>query len=234
MPSESELLQNIPDAKPVRVFIPIIDTIERYRVSGILQKVSGNAFQLLFKAGALPTEAIDGSRSFLIGIDLGGPNLSIEAKLVTLVNDQVLDMVVEHSVSHAQMREFFRVDATTSVISSSFRPEFSGQEGKPWSIRGKTIDISGCGILVKFGQAVPEDQHTKLEIALSGDDSGTITTIAHPVRSTKVADDHYEVAYQFDEITTEDRDIIIGYCLLVQRLHLRLKVQVRDGDNKRP
>lgn len=230
MSSDLQLLRSIPDAKPVRVFIPITGKTERYRVSSILRKTNGAAFQLLFQAGVLPTDAIDTTQTCLVTVDMGGPNVSIEARVTRIINEQALEMGIVKSVSHEQMREFFRVDATTSVISSSFHLEFFGQQGKPWSIKGRTIDISGSGILALFTEPVPEDKQVKLEIALSTDNDETITTLAHPVRSMKIAENHYEVAYQFDDISTEDRDKIIGYCLIVQRKHLRLKVQVRDAD----
>lgn len=229
MASENPLLDSIPDAKPVRVFIPITGKAERYRASCVFHKTGATKFQLLFQPGVLPTEVIDTYQTCLISVDMGGPNISIEARITKIVGEQTLQMALEKSVSHEQMREFFRVDATTSVISSSFQSEFFYKQGEPWAIRGRTIDISGSGILAVFTEQPPNDKQIRLEIALSTGESGTISVLAHPVRSLKIAENHYEVAYHFDDISTEDRDRIIGYCLIIQRKLLRLKVQVKDS-----
>lgn len=229
MTSDIHLLDSIPDAKPVRVFIPITGKAERYRASCILHKTGPTAFQLIFQAGVMPTDVIDIYQTCLISVDMGGPNISIEARITKIIGEQTLQMAIEKSVSHDQMREFFRVDATTSVISSSFHPEFFDKKGEPWAMKGRTIDISGSGILAAFTEKPPQDKQIRLEIALSTGDSGTISVLAHPVRSLKIAENHYEVAYHFDDISIEDRDRIIGYCLIIQRKLLRLKVQVKDG-----
>ena len=55
-----------------------------------------------------------------------------------------------------------------------------------------------------------------------------IKILAHPVRQEQIADDQWDVAFHFDDISDEDRDKIIGCCLVIQRRLLRLKVQVRD------
>ena len=229
MTTDIELLASIPDEKPVRVFLPITGKTERYRVGCILKKTGDTAFQLLFQAGVLPTEMLDTAKTCIITVDMGGPNISIEARISKIVGEQTLQMAIERSVSHDQLREFFRVDATTSVISSSFTPEFFDTQGEPWTMKGKTIDISGSGILAIFSEPPPPDKQVRLELALSTADSGTISVLAHPVRSMKISENHYEVAYHFDDISSEDRDRIIGYCLIVQRKLLRLKVQVKDA-----
>ena len=95
-------------------------------------------------------------------------------------------------------------------------------------MQGETIDISGSGILASFSEKPPEDKHIRLEITLPTDVPEVVTTLARPIRVIQTADDRYDVAFHFDEITTEDRDKIIGCCLEIQRRLLRLKVKVRD------
>ena len=122
MTSSSDILKNVPDAKPVRVFLPIKESKERYRVQAVYQKTEAPRFNLLFQPGSLPTDAIDESEPCLINIDMGGPNISIEA-MISSSSIQALEMMLKKTISHDQMREFFRVDATTQVISKSFQPE---------------------------------------------------------------------------------------------------------------
>jgi hypothetical protein len=228
MTVEKDIIESIPDAKPVRIFIPLQNALERYRMQGVYQKSTPPRFNLLFKAGSLPLDAIDTQKPCIVTVDMGGPSISVEAMISEIADSQQLNMIVRKSMSHEQMREFFRVDATASVISSSFHPEFFGEEGTPWSMTGSTIDISGSGILASFTTPPPQDSQTRLEISLPTTRPETISVIAHPVRTQKISENHYDVAYHFDDITTEDRDKIIGCCLLIQRRLLRLKVKVKD------
>ena len=50
----------------------------------------------------------------------------------------------------------------------------------------------------------------------------------HAVRAQQLHDGRYEVAYHFDDISTEDRDKIIGCCLVIQRKMLCMKVKVKE------
>ena len=229
MLSHEDILQSLADSRPVRLFLPIIGTTERYRTSCLLQKTTAPKFELLFKMGELPTESIDRHKSCLIIVDMGGPTVSIEANILDILNEQTLSMQVIKSISHEQLREFFRVDATTEVISSCFVPEFFDREGKAWRIKGRTIDISGSGILATFPEKPPMDDKVRLEIVLPSANNDVVSILAHPVRTQQMDENNYEVAYHFDDISSEDRDKIIGCCLIIQRRHLRLKVQVKDS-----
>lgn len=227
MNDETDILQDVPDAKPVRVFLPIHDNKERYRVCGVYQKTEPPRFRLLFQPGVLPVDSLDISQPCLIIIDMGGPNISVEA-LITATTNQTLEMIVSKLVSHDQMREFFRVDAATQVISRSFQPQLFSKADTPWSSKGKTIDISGSGILASFPDKIPSDEPIRLEISLPTDPPEVIKVLAHPVRVLQITDHRWEVAFHFVDISVEDRDKIIGCCLVIQRRLLRLKVQVRD------
>ena len=228
MTTDDTLLKKISDGKPVRVFLPLKGIDERYRVQGIYQKSNPPVFSLLFKPGALPTESIDTKQTCIVNIDMGGPSVSLEAKISEIVSDRHLVMRAVKSMSHEQMREFFRVDAVTSVIGRAFpsRAQKDGDQG--WAMKGETIDISGNGILATFPEKPPAHQQIRLEIVLPSLEPEVVTAMASPVRIARTADNRYDVAYRFDEINTEDRDKIIGYCLEIQRKLLRLKVKVKD------
>jgi hypothetical protein len=227
MSNDDNILNDVPDDKPVRLYLPIKKTKERYRLTGVLQKTEAPRFNLLFKPGTLPADDIDTEEPCIITIDLGGPTVSFEA-MISSVSSRLLVMMVRKSMSHEQLRDFFRVDATAQVISRSFHPEFFGGKGERWAIKGKTVDISGSGILASFPEKPPADEQIRLEITLPTEPPETIKVLAHPVRTLQTGDNQYDVAYQFDDISVEDRDKIIGCCLVIQRQMLRLKVQVRD------
>lgn len=230
MPQGHDILETIADNKPVRAFLPLRSSGERYRVHCVYHRTAPPAFELLFSAGLLPAEAIDPEGTAIVSIDLGGPNLSIEAKIKAVKNEQILEMVKINSMNHAQMREFFRVDANAAVIGRSFHPEIVSEQDASWTLAGKTIDISGNGILVAFPEEPPPDSQIRLEITLPTCEEQTIAVLAKPVRSQKISDRYFEVAYHFVDIDNDDRDKIISCCLVLQRKLLRLRVQVRDQE----
>lgn len=228
MSSPPNILQSIANGKPVRIFIPLLNRQERVRAHCICQDIAPPKFSLIFKPGVLPEEDIDTRQPCIVSIDMGGPTISIEALIQEIVNPQTLRMILQKSISHEQMREFFRIDAVTKVISSSFRTQFANQNNEPWSIQGETVDLSGSGILAIFPTQPPAEKQIQLEISIPSAEPETIKVIAHQIRVQQLDDGRCEVAYHFDDIDTEDRDKIIGCCLILQRKILRLKVQVLE------
>lgn len=226
MATDSSALNGIPNGKPVRIFIPIINRQERLRSQCVCQDIHPPKFTLLFKPAVLPLEVIDCKQPCIITIDLGGSSISIEAKIQEIVNSQTLQMIQQKSISHEQMRDFFRIDAVTQVISSSFRTQFTNTNNEPWIMQGETVDISGSGILAFFPAPPPEEKQVRLAITIPSAEPEVVSAIAHKVRMQKLDDGRYEVAYHFDDISIEDRDKIIGCCLVLQRKLLRLKIHV--------
>ena len=228
MATNNEILHDIPDSKPVRVFLPLKNSKDRFRIQGVYQKSAPPVFSLFFKVGSLPVEAIDTKQPCIISIDMGGPSISLEANITKITNPQQLVMTALKAMSHEQMREFFRVDAVTSVIGRSFPSSVKTGKKQEWTLRGETIDISGSGILATFTERPPDDKQITLEITLPTDEPEVVTVLARPVRTVNTAKNQYDIAYHFEEISTEDRDKIIGCCLEIQRRLLRLKVKVKD------
>jgi hypothetical protein len=228
MSTDPNILQSIANGKPVRVFLPLRNRLERVRAHCVCQDIAPPKFSLTFKAGVLPLDDIDAKQPCIVSIDMGGPSLSLEAMIQEIVNPQTLQMILQKSISHEQMREFFRIDAVTRVISSSFRTQFVNQNSEPWSIQGETVDLSGSGILAIFPSPPPTEKQVQLEIFIPSAEPETVKVIAHQVRMQLQNDGRYEVAYHFDDISVEDRDKIIGCCLVLQRKLLRLKVQVAE------
>jgi len=229
MSSKTDILKDIPEGKPVRIFLPILQKLERIRAQCVYQNSDPPRFSLVFEPGILPVDKIDVSQPCIISIDMGGPTLSIEAMITKVSNRQTLHMIVRKTMSHKQMRDFFRVDAVTNVISKSFHTALVSDQKPRWSTEGQTVDISGSGILAIFSEKPHADQQVRLEITMPNPEAEVVTVLAHEVRSQKLHDGRFEVAYHFDDITTKDRDKIIGCCLVIQRKMLRLKVQVTDS-----
>lgn len=219
----------ISDNKPVRLFLPIRDMDDRLLIQCVLTKTENTHFKLLFKPGTLPENKIDLNTSCLINLDLGGKSVSLESKIIQIINDQTLEMVAQKTINHEQMREFFRVDCTVPIVIKSMIPEGFGDPEDSWKIMGTTVDLSGSGLRASFKTAPPSNTQVRLELALPSVEMNVVSALASPVRISQLTEKLWDAAYHFDHIEDEDRDKIIGCCLVAQRQLLRLKVQVKDS-----
>jgi len=224
----TDFFNNIPDAKPVRIFLPLQEDDKRSRQRCILQKISAPRFNLLFEPGTLPVDTLDTRSPCIVNLDMAGKSVSIEAMIQQVVNTQVLEMIVLKTISHEQMRDYFRVDHTMPIIAGSPLPEGFGTPEEHWKISGTTIDISGSGLLAFFHERPPADKLVRLRLHLPDDKSETISFMARPVRTSEVEENRYVVAYHYKDINDEERDKIVGQCLITQRRLLRLKVHVKE------
>jgi len=219
-------LTQISDDKPVRLFLPLINREDRLLIQCVLQKSSGCHFKLLFPSGTLPVDRIDRSNLCLISLDVGGQCISLESNIVEAPNKQTLDMRILKTISHEQMREYFRVDCTVPIMITSIVPDEFADEKDKWKINGTTVDLSGSGLRASLTTAPPADTQVRLEIALPASETKIVKALATPVRISQLTDKLWDVAYQFDAIEDEDQDAIIGCCMVAQRRLLRLKVKV--------
>ena len=229
MSEHNDFIDKIPENKPVRVFLPVTDSEERLRVSCVFQKTKAPYFSLIFNPGTLPVDRIDKNASVIITVDLAGQIASIEANIIDILNGQTLDMVVQKTISHEQMREFFRVDCTLPILLRSVVPEAFGTEESKWKLTGTTVDLSGSGLRASFTSPPPENKQIRIELSLPTAVPCIVSILASPVRITKLTEKLWDAAYHFDDIDDEARDNIIGCCLIAQRRLLRLKVKIKDG-----
>lgn len=226
MTDQENCLSQISDVKPVRLFLPLLDREDRLLIQCVLKKDSGCHFKLLFPSGTLPVDKIDKNNMCVINLDVGGKSISLESNIVEIANKQTLDMVVVKTISHEQMRDYFRVDCTVPIMISSIVPDEFAEEDDKWKINGTTVDLSGSGLRANLTTAPPKEGQVRLEIALPSTESSIVKTLASPVRISQLTDQLWDVAYHFDAIEDEDQDAIIGCCMVAQRRLLRLKVKV--------
>lgn len=228
MITHTDFINSIPEAKPIKIYLPLQGEDSRYRAQCIFHKTEAPRFNLLFEPDSLPINSLDLKTPSIITFDINGKAVSLEAMIVNVVGEQVLEMIARRTFTHEQMREFFRVDFTMPIlIKSRFIEGFDAPE-KQWSLSGSTMDLSGNGILVLFHEKPPADKIIRGQLPLSDTTGDIVNFLARPVRVTKVEKDRYVVAYHFEEISDEDRDRIVGQCLKIQRRMLRLKIQVKD------
>ena len=229
MSEQTDFISKIPDNKPVRIFLPLKDSEESQRLNCVLHKLKAPHFELIFLKGVLPVDRLDQTASIIISLDISGQAVSLEANTLEIVNDQTLKMVTQKVISHEQMREYFRVDCTLPIQLRSVVPDEFDSPDEKWRIPGTTVDLSGSGLRASFTSSPPENTQVRMELALPTAVPTVVNILASPVRISKLTDKLWDAAYQFDDVNDEDRDTIIGCCLVAQRRLLRLKVQVKDN-----
>ncbi len=198
------------------------------RINCVYQRRKLPFFSLLFSAGTLPPpERIDLSRNCILNIDRGGQTISIEANIKAIPNDQTLEMAAYKILTPEQMRDFFRVDAATEILVRPLQFDSSITSQEQLIQRGRTIDISGSGVLATFQSRPEEKAPVILEMTLPNRGQDKVSATATPVRIQELDDGSSEIAYEFLEISDEDQDTIIGCCLEIQRKLLQLKVKVK-------
>lgn len=229
MTKHTDFINKIPDNKPVRIFLPVKNFEESLRINCILQKTDSSHFSLLFNQGTLPVEHLDMDASIVISLDISGQAVSIDSKIVKVVNSQTLEMVIVKAINHEQMREYFRVDCTLPLLLTSVIPEEFGAPEDKWKISGTTVDLSGSGLRASFTSPPPENTQVRVSLSLPTAVPTIVKVLASPVRISQLTEKLWDAAYHIDDITDEDRDAIIGCCLVAQRRLLRLKVKVKDN-----
>ena len=229
MTDQNDFLAKISDNKPVRIFLPIEHSEERLRLHCVLQKTKAPHFTLLFKPAILPTQQIDVKSSVIINLDVKGQSFSLESNIVKILTSQSLEMIAQKTISHEQLREYFRVDCTVPILLKSIVPPEFENSKTSLKISGTTVDLSGSGLRASFSTEPPADTQVRIELALPTAEPTIVKVIASPVRISKLTEKLWDAAYQFDEIEEEDQDAIIGCCLVAQRQLLRLKVKVKSN-----
>lgn len=229
MSEQSDLINKIPDNKPVRIFLPVKNFEESHRINCVLQKTDSTHFSLLFNQGTLPVEHLDMDAPIVISLDISGQAVSIESKIANIANPQTLEIVLPKAINHEQLRDYFRADCTFPLLLSSVVPEEFGMPEEKWKISGTTVDLSGSGLRASFTSPPPEKTQVRVSLSLPTVVPTIVNVLASPVRISQLTEKLWDAAYHFDDITDEDRDSIIGCCLAAQRRLLRLKVKVKDN-----
>ncbi len=230
MPTLDEIFTQIQTGKAVRIALPITGIMEKKRLSCVYQEETPPEFNLLFNHGVLAADEIDLNRKVAVLLDISGQSISLAADIRQILNNQTLHLIAQEVISHEQLRDYFRVDVSAPLVARPALPENNLTMEEEWNLSGETVDVSGSGLLALFPTPIDQDKPVRVDLILPTGDAQPLQTIAHVVRSRKVADDQYQVALHFDQIKPEDRDRIMACCFEIQRKHLRLKVQVKNPE----
>ncbi len=222
--SISDTIKKLSDSASAKIDLTTT-TRQKIRLNCIYKESEAPSFFLVFPPKVLP-DTIDTEKICPVSINAGSTTLALNAQIIAIKGDRTLELVGKSSVRPESLREFFRVD-TKLYITAEFEPQALGGAIPSWSIEGRTLDLSGSGVLAIFPEEPLSKQRIELSIDLD-DDNNPIQCIGHIVKVRKLRKRRYQVSFHFDSISPKDKDTIISYCLREQRNSLRNMIQTMD------
>ncbi len=218
-----KIIEQIDDNIRVTIDVPMTNG-DTQRIDGILKKTSlPPSFEILYPPGILKTESLEYKSKCIL-------SAKHEEKIVNLeihidgADNNALTCTAFSSIKPEKLREYFRVMIKTS-IRASYKPGPKEIKISPWILTGDTIDLSGGGVLAIFQGKPGSNNHIQLEIDIPGQKT-SIRCKAQVIRTYRMRQKRYQVAFSFEDIEHKAKDIIISCCLQEQRRQLREKVRV--------
>lgn len=192
----------------------------------IYKKDEGTRFSLIFPPGSLP-ENIDTQANHPVAILRQTNSLFLNASLLEKKDHTTLHMIARETLDPASLREYFRVNTATEIV-ASYMTGSQDTSSKQWTIKGKTQDLSGSGVLALFDDEPKNSDNIHLEIFLPNTNI-KVNTLGHVVHKKRLRTRRWQVSFHFDNISSKHRDAIITYLLSEQRKQLRENVRTADS-----
>jgi hypothetical protein len=175
-----------------------------------------------FQPDELPAD-IDLDEECLIIFNIGGPSISINARIERVVSGRLLVLEAIEAYQHPQKREHFRIDVDVPV---KYWYLTGDEEPKPLPALRKTVNLSGGGVMIGVSTPVSTGQKLGLELILPGPPRETIRCVGRVVRIIQRGENDLDVGLHFVEIDPDDQESIIAFGFAEQRKQLRDKVRV--------
>ncbi len=223
--SDSELLnliKSIKDSQSATIQLRTASGVDIHLDCIYKESIAPNFF-VVFPPGKIP-ENLDTQKTCSVSFHYDRKDSpAITAKIVEITNDRTIELTATKTIDPSSLREYFRVDIRTA-ITISYESGSQVEDGRSWSLDGRTLDLSGSGVLALF-TAEPRNKHNIfIEITLTHPDK-KVLCIGHVVRSRKLRRGNVQIALHFDNISQKDRDTVITNCLWEQRRQLRERIQ---------
>lgn len=219
--SISETIKKIVDSESAKIDISTLDG-QVVRLNCIYKESHSPNFFLVFPPKKLPSN-IDIKKHCPIAIKSGQTNLTLTALIIGINGDRTLELTAKNTIDPEMLREYFRVGAKVP-ITASYDPESPDSPMPPWTLEGRSLDMSGSGLLALFPGEPPTKRKITILIHLIKGQKDLECT-GHIVRSRRIRKGNFQVSFHFDYISAQDKDSIISFCLREQRNQLRDKIQ---------
>jgi hypothetical protein len=226
LPLLTSFFYTIKDGMAVSASVPVVGATENERLRCFYEKSKPPAFTLAFPDGVLAADRVDPTRMCVVMFDFMDQAVTIDASINAIKDCSTLELVAQDITTHEQVRNYFRVDASTRVAASSVIPKEMALEGESWRLLGDTIDLSGSGLLCSFSEPLEKGTKVRIELTLPTRNSEIIKAFGYVVRCRKIQEHLYHIALHFDLIDSESQDKIMACCFELQRRYLRMRVRL--------
>lgn len=220
----TDTIKRIPDSELAEIDIST-QSGQVVRLSCIFKESEAPNFFLVFPPKKLPDD-IDTDKSCPVAIKSEEAALTLTAKIEEVSGDRTLELRAQKEVKPESLREYFRVDTKVPIIADYHQESLDGKS-QSWTLEGKTLDISGSGVLTILPKEPLNKHKIELKLSLNGG-KDVVTCTGHIIRTKRLRRGRYQVAFCFDCLKPKNRDTIISFCLQEQRNRLRDKVQTSD------
>ncbi len=223
MPGITDIINELDDRANVVIDIPIQDG-EDQRLNCLLRKREAPQLALFFPPKALAELDLKEDTRCRLAIRHHDNTLNVVATITAQENDRTLLLTAMESVNPSSMREYFRVTIDLP-LRASFTPKQGPGHPQAWTLEGRTVDLSGSGVLAMFKEKPRNRNGIELAFKLP-ERNNTILCQANIARTYRLRKHRFQVAFHFEQIDQKDRDLIIACCLQEQRRQLREKVRI--------
>ncbi len=131
-----------------------------------------------------------------------------------------------NATNPASLREYFRINLETGITLDYTM--LRSKTYKRAKLQGKTLDISGSGVLAIFPEKPYECREVKIDLQLTQPEK-IVSCMGHLVRLTALSNGQWQAALHFINVANKDREDIIANCFSEQRRRLRENIQTNDS-----
>jgi len=219
----NDILEKLIDNAPTIVDLPSSNNEVNIRCRALLVKKEFPSLELIFPPRSWEADDLHIGADCNLAVEHNGLIVNLIARLDGVVQERRLRFTAREPVSPEVLREYFRV-AINIPVEASYIAGSKETKTRTWKMIGTTLDLSGSGVLALFPEKPPSHDRIQLVITMP-DEKTPIVCLANVVRSYRVRKNKFQVAFQFENISTKTRDVVISWCLQEQRRQLRDNVQ---------
>lgn len=216
-----DILNKISDN--AQVVVDIASTKEEtLRCKALLIKKEAPLLELVFLPNSWQGDDLKIGGNCNMAIDHNGETLNLIARLDSIAGPRRLNFTAREPIAPESLRDYFRV-STNMPIEASYIAGPKEVTIQTWKMNGTTIDLSGSGVLALFPGKPPSTN--RIQLVITGpNEEAPIVCLANVIRSYRLRQNKYQVAFHFDSIDSDTQDKIIACCFEFQRRNLRSKV----------
>ena len=217
-----DILNKLNDNAHVIVDLPS-NKEESIRCKALLIKKDSPQLELVFLPNSWEVGDLKIGANCNMAIEHKGDTVNLIVRLDSIAGPRRLQFTAREPVSPETLRDYFRV-STKLPIEASYIAGPKEINTQTWKLVGTTIDLSGSGVLALFADKPASNHRIQLVISIPNE-TAPIVCLATVIRSYRLRQKRYQVAFHFENISVKTRDLIVSYCLHEERRQLRENVR---------